>query len=461
MSNYYQLRSEVAKAIPRYRPLISIRKAVKPIKEKGRKTGYSEFKLDGRGWVPQERLLNTETVNSFVEVSCRAQACPMPLNVDVWDGLRCPFGCKYCFADSFRASLYTAFFDNSKQMGLRHCDPNYYKREFDKLMVHRGKDPHGIKSDVGRAVAMEIPMRFGIRFEDFPQAEAETGISLELLRYLADVGYPVMLNTKSALVGTPPYVEALARNRSAVHMTLISSNNAILKALEPGAPSYEQRIGAMQSLVDGGVRVVARIEPFLVFLCDQPEDVQRYQLDLKTAGVRHITFDTYSYTGKNPGIRQAFRNAGYDWDRLFLAGCDSQGLGSLLLGEFMKLWREAGFSCSTFDMGNVSDNDQDICCEVGDYFGTGFNYGCTVMAGRYIKSKGGEPTSWTDFRGYVRLHGGFLSENLEMDVHRLWNAEGADAYSHAWTAGLRPVGSDREGLLWIYDAEDDFRRELI
>ncbi|MCH8326631.1 MAG: hypothetical protein IIB83_08775 [Bacteroidetes bacterium] len=59
--------------------------------------------------------------------------------------------------------------------------------------------------------------------------------------------------------------------------------------------------------------------------------------DIKDAGVQHITFDTYSYTAKNPGIKQSFINAGIDYERTFLVGCDSQALGSLMLGEFMKM----------------------------------------------------------------------------------------------------------------------------
>jgi len=87
--SYYDLRAEVAKIIPRVQSLRTKKQAPKPVKEKGRKSGYSEFKLNVGNWVKQERLLNTQEVNSFVEVSCRAAACPMPLNLDVWDGLLC------------------------------------------------------------------------------------------------------------------------------------------------------------------------------------------------------------------------------------------------------------------------------------------------------------------------------------------------------------------------------------
>lgn len=642
MSDYYDLRREVARLVPRSLPLVRHGGDKQGIREKGRKKGYQEFKLPDGQWTNNQRLLKADEIGTFAEVSCRAAACPMPLNLDVYDSLKCPFGCKYCFpagtkilmadgtekvierirpgdrvmsfnpesldiepagvvekykrqedrlieleledgtmlrlteehpvftrtgwvlagnltdqdevlswvlpffggglqwkkikrvrrlklgkrnvynfgvlpnntylanrvcvhncyADSFKGTLYTAFFDNSRTVGVRHCNPDHYKRELDKLMKYRGcplsslpggtaeKEEKRVarvtasgkkfsgrggksgwqaykgseRAALIRAIATGIPMRLGIRFEDFTPVERKLGISLTLLRYLRDYGYPTMINTKSDLVGRDEYVEALSTNpgRAAVHVTLISSNNRLLKALEPGAPSYERRMWAMRQLAGAGVRVVARIEPFLVFLSDPPDEVERYMTDLWDAGVRHLTFDTYSWTAKNPGIRQSFFDLGLDWERLFLLGCDSQGLGSLLLGEFMKLWRERGFSCSTFDMGNVPDNDQAVCCEVGDWFQEGFNWGCTVMAARFIQSRGMTPTRWKDFDAWVRSKGDFLSEGLRSEVYQLWSFEGSnDAYSQGWSRGLQPAGADEDGVVWQYDNNSDFRKELL
>lgn len=70
---------------------------VDPIREKGRKRNYSQFNLIHNEWRKQERLLNTEEINSFLEISVRAAACPMPFNMDIWDGTLCNYGCVYCF----------------------------------------------------------------------------------------------------------------------------------------------------------------------------------------------------------------------------------------------------------------------------------------------------------------------------------------------------------------------------
>lgn len=461
---YYELRELVSRIIPGTRPLLKAERKTSAVKEKGRKKNYSQFNLLTGEWVRQERLLKTEQIDSFLEISLRAQACPMPFNMDVWDGLRCPFGCIYCYADAFRASLYTAFFDNSKSLGLRHCNPDYYKKEMEKMLPLRGRDPHGF-SDIKKAFAMEIPARLGIRFEDFTPAERRAGVSLEMLRYLKEIAYPVMINTKSDLVGEDEYVRALSENsaRAAVHITMLTPNDFINKRLEPGAPIYSRRIQAAKNLTDAGVRVVARIEPYLFLINDNADEVEQYIQSIKEAGVKNITFDTYSYSALNPGIRQNFINKGIDFDRLFTAGCDSQKLGSALLQEYMNIFRKHGISCSTFDLGNAPTNDQAICCEVGDWFKGGWNYGCTVMAVRFIVENAGRPVTWAQYKDWVMEHGGFLTPALEQEVHGLWNIEESSnvAYSPIWAGGVIPVGWNEDGLVWSYLPEADERKELI
>ena len=462
---YWDLRRQVSRIVPRMTQLELRHRKPVIVREKGRKKNYSQFNLRYGEWRRQERLLNTEEINSFLEISCRAAACPMPFNGDVWDGLICSYSCRYCFANSFRASLYTAFFDNSKTMGLRHCNPTYYKQEMDKMGKYRQMSPDEKQnlSGINKAFSLNMPIRLGIRFEDFLKEEARKGISLAMLQYFKDIQYPVMINTKSDLVGTEPYVRALADNpaKAAVHMTVISSNETVLKRLEPGAPTYAARLGAIKQLTAAGVRVVARIEPYLYLLTDDPNDVHKYMEDMWEAGVRNITFDTYSYTAGNVGLRQSFINAGYDYDRMYVAGCDSQPFGSMLLGKFMELFRERGFSCSTFDMGNNPTNNQSICCEVEDWFAGGWNYGCTVMAARYITQLAGKHVTWFKFESYVLRNGGWLTNDLRSEVHQLWNLEGNVAYSHRWAVGLTPVGRDEDGLIWMYKPGVDYRQQLI
>jgi len=459
--NYWDYRKLISQIIPRM-TVLSGEGLGHKMKEKGRKSNYQQYNIASQKTEKLERLLDKENINSFVEVSLRAQSCPMPLNIDVWDGLYCPFQCKYCYADYFRHSLYTSFFDNTKSMGLRHSNIDKYKIELDKLLINRGKPVEG-ENEVQNAIRLGIPMRLGIRFEDFPPIEEKKKISLALLQYLSDNSYPVMINTKSALPAKDQYVKVLADNagKAAVHITLISSDEKLLKLIEPGAPSFKDRIEAAKILTDAGVRVVARIEPWMMLLNDKKEEVDRYIDALRYAGIKHLTFDSYSYSANSRGIASNFQKLGIDFDRMFLLSSDSQWLSSFMLGKFMEYFRENGFEASTFDQGNVPSNDDIICCSVGDWFKTGFNYGNGGTAIRFIQSRGSQPTRWSDFVNFVIEKGGFLSSKLQNEVHQIWNGVGNQAWPIYWGEGMTAVGNDENGTIWLYNPELNFRQKLL
>lgn len=463
---YWELRRMVKDIIPRRGQFLELEKRKGMVEEKGRKTSYYQFNLQSGEMISLQRLLKKDEMTSFLEVSLRAPHCPMPLNGDVWDALRCGFGCRYCYADSFRASLYTSFFDNSKNLGMRYCKPDYFRPKLDKLMKFRGDKGKG--SEIQRAIGLEIPIRLGIRFEDFLPVEKRLGISLDFLKYLAEVSYPVMINTKSALVGQENYVRVLTDNKAkaAVHITLISADDRVLKSLEPGAPSFKERVQACKNLTDAGIRVVGRIEPFMVFVNDEYERVVEWVQTMKEAGVKNITLDTYSRSAISPGIVRQVEVAGWDFNRMFMLMSDAQWLGSLLLSSFMDYLRQEGFSCSTFDFGNVPDNDQWICCEVGDWFTRAgeplASFGNTVMAIRYIKSLEGKWVSWDMYESFVEEHGGWLSDALRQTVYEAWNLFGNNAYFPDWAQGIELYGVDRYGhKVYRFNKSGDFRTEML
>lgn len=459
--NYWDYRKIVSKIIPRRNQILFIERN-KGIKEKGRKKNYKQFDIRTKEIKKIERLLDKENIQSFVEVSLRAQSCPMPLNIDTWDGLRCPYACVYCYADYFKHSLYTSFFDNSKSIGLRNCNPDKFKKELEKLFKHRGESLQG-ESDILNAIRLEIPMRVGIRFEDFTLAEKKKGITYELLKFLFDSNYPTMINTKSDLIGEDKYLNLMneSKIKPAIHVTLISSDENLLKKIEPGAPSFENRLNACKRLSDIGVRIIARIEPWMIFLNDEKNKVEEYIYKIKEAGIKHLTFDSYSYSAKGRGIIENFKLLGIDFDRMFLLSSDSQWLSSFLLGEFMKYFRQNDLKVSTFDQGNVMDNDDMICCSVDDWYPScGFNWGCGVIAIRFIKMNKGRYTRWKDFEKFVNDKGGFLNSKLKLEVKKIWNGIGDAAWPIYWSKDLIPMGQDEDGIIWKYE-KYDFRKYIL
>ena len=240
---------------------------------------------------------------------------------------------------------------------------------------------------------------------------------------------------------------------------MLSSDPGLNKRLEPGAPPFLERVAAAKALTQAGVRVVARIEPFMVFVNDNQALVDEYCERIWDAGIRHITFDTYSYSANSPGIRRQMEVQRLDFDRMFLLMSDAQWLGSLLLNKFTDYIRGKGFKCSTFDFGSVPDNDDDICCCVDDWFKGGYNPGNVLSAVRYIV-KQEKPVGWEEYEKWVESLGGFLSPSLRKMVFEAWNLIGNPAYVPYWCRGIEPMGQDDEGrLVWKFEEGNDLRVE--
>lgn len=443
--NYWQTRALVERIVPRKTLLTPPQRQHR--RRVGRKVdgaSWGQWSLRGE-WIHLNQKTLVDEVQQPLEVSCKAAGCPLPLNVDVWDGKNCPYACSYCFANHYKATLWENFFDHTPA-GARRADWKALEPVLAGLMGKRGKTAQG--GPLERAFAANIPLRVGVRFENFTAAEDRHGVALRLLQLAARESYPVIIDTKSALVGTEPYLRALSDNPAGavVQLSLILGSDALVDRIEPGAPSPTKRFGALAALNSAGVRGVPRIEPFQPFIGDSPDDVARYLDNCSSAGVKHVCWDTFSNSVRGLLVRERYERAGLDYERMFLSGSESRLLSSLLLHRMMEHFRAHGLSCSTYDDINSGDNDDWLCCAVSGALQGGANRGCTKGAEQFIRSRA-TPVSWGDYAQWVSEGGGFLSGALESEMRHLWNNMGDPAYHLGWLAVV-PCGEDMDGMVW-------------
>ena len=442
--SYWDIKKVVGRMVPRQLVLAPIEDPISV--RKGRRSGYQEFKLFPQGWMKYERSLGN--LSSAFEVSCKAAGCPSPLNLDVWDGRVCFYNCLYCFANHFRSTLYDNFFDRVPE-GLRSVDLPQLERELGEMMACRGKRAQGLNPEKA-AIALGIPVRIGVRFEDFLPQERRDGVALRVLQLLASYGYPVIIDTKSDLLAEDEYLKAMSDNAGGVvvQITLSGVNEELFKKIEPGAPSVLQRFKAIGKINEAGIRAVPRIEPFLPFIADGEEEMGQYASLCREMGVEWICWDAFSYSTASAVTRRLFQREGLDFDRMFLTASDSRLLTGLLLWRMMEHFRESGFKCSTYDDMNSLYNDDVLCCNVkGALKGYGLNLTSTKAVEAYVRAQGGEPVAWAQYSRYVEMMGGWLSEALRDELYHLWNGDGNQAYSSYWN-GMEPAGRDIDGLRW-------------
>lgn len=472
MEDYWTLRSKLAKILfPRTqylfdRNLLQLAKD-SDIREKGRKKGYAQYNVISSRFERKELLFKDKIIKNFLEVSAHASTCALPLNIDVWDNFRCPFGCLYCFSNKYKSSLYTSFYDNAREVGLRACSPDYFIPKMEKLLSASERSIQGA-SAITKAVSLKIPFKIGARFENLLPVEVHTGATLAMMQFLANNKYPFFVNTKSTVIAADAYLKVLSNFKKgvAVQLSMISGDEDFIKRAEPNAPSIKARMRACKKLSDEGIHVVARIEPFIVYLTDSKDKVDDYIGMLKENNVKTVIMNNLFY-GITNNVRESFHTIGLDIDRAANASSISQRISSYLMSAFANYFRKHGLRVSTSDFGGMAENDHPyMCCGFDPnppY--NNINYGNLSYAIRFIQHAGGTPVAWSDFSTHVQSKGGFLSDAIREQVRNIWNLslynDKDSAYTLDFAAHFLPVGEDEDGLIWKYDKGFDFRKEPI
>ena len=133
---------------------------------------------------------------------------------------------------------------------------------------------------------------------------------------------------------------------------------------------------------------------------------------------------------------------------------------------FMQYFRKKGIKISSYDFGQVTENDHEyLCCGFDNVAPWDkVNFGNINTAIRFVQ-RADRPVAWSDFDSYVQQKGGFLSGQLRSEVRGMWNLglykDKDQNLAIDFGAHLLPVGEDDDGLIWKYDKTFDFRLEPI
>lgn len=188
-------------------------------------------------------------------ITSQYSLCPIPYHMDTYRG--CSFNCSYCFARDF------SMFHRRNKTGA--------EKEFTYLVGNRidllerwiektlKKDFDYTKPEEV-AFKERIPIKVGATSDPFPYAEEKNHITLEALRLFNKYDYPVEIQTKNP-AGICKIADEFKDSNWAIAVTLISTDEAFLKACEPGAPTAKNRLDAIKELTDKGFKVMIKIQP--------------------------------------------------------------------------------------------------------------------------------------------------------------------------------------------------------
>ena len=208
--------------------------------------------------------------------------CDLPVRFDTYKG--CSHGCKYCFVQR------NGKYDISK-IETREGE----KALKDWIAGKRIKETNWCDWD--------IPLHWGGVSDPFQPCEKVKRMSYNALKIFAQTKYPFVVSTKGKLIAEPEYIDLLKECNCVVQISIVCSKWDIL---EPGAPTFAERLEIIRKVSPNVKRVIVRIQPYM---CEVFKDVYENLAAFRDAGAYGVIVEGMKFDKKNPGLVKV----GADW----------------------------------------------------------------------------------------------------------------------------------------------------
>lgn len=225
--------------------------------------------LKVQGEVTHE-VLGCKTVLNY----CDTRRMPDTYTINPYRG--CEFGCRYCYARYTHAFMELPWED-------------FENRIFVKRGAARAL---GRTLDVSRIGQRHLAI--GTATDPYQPAEAKWKVTRGLLEILEQVsGLTISVTTKSSLIKRD--VDLLARlasrHRLQINISLISLDEALLRALEPKATRPAARLETLRVLRQSGIRAGIFMMPILPGLTDSESDIDRVVREARLADAQFVSWN--------------------------------------------------------------------------------------------------------------------------------------------------------------------------
>jgi len=172
--------------------------------------------------------------------SCGSQVtlCNLPIRFDTYLG--CEYGCIYCFAAR-----------GGKQESKR------VRKE--ETTVALARFIAGERIQETNWCDWDIPLHWGGVSDPFQPYELEARLSFACLGAFAESGYPFVVSSKSILPASEEYYAKFKDCNFVYQVSMVSPR---YDKLEPGAPSYNERLAILSKMAKVAKRVIIRAQPY-------------------------------------------------------------------------------------------------------------------------------------------------------------------------------------------------------
>ncbi len=213
-------------------------------------------------------------------------------------------------------------------MGCAHQCTFCYVRAFERRADRPSDGRYGasirVKVNIAQVLRAEVTRRgwrregiaLGAATDPYQPAEGKYRLTRGCLQVLACVHNPFSIVTRGPMIVRDVDVlqEASRRASVQVNFSVPTLDVDIWRRTEPGTPPPRQRLRALKTLVDAGVRAGVGMAPLLPGLSDKPELMREVVLAAREAGAAFLWANVLYL---KPGTREHFlENLARDWPEM-------------------------------------------------------------------------------------------------------------------------------------------------
>jgi DNA repair photolyase len=213
-------------------------------------------------------------------------------------------------------------------MGCVHRCTFCYVRAFEQRADRPSGDRYGtsirVKTNVAEVLRRELArpswrrevVAIGAATDPYQPAEGRYKLTRACLEVLGDASNPIQIITRGPMIVRDVDLLARAAARAAVHVTFSvpTLDRTIWQRTEPGTAPPRQRLRALKTLVDAGIKASVGMAPILPGLSDKPELLADVVAAAREAGATGVWANLLYL---KPGTREHFLGAlERDWPEL-------------------------------------------------------------------------------------------------------------------------------------------------
>src|SRR5688572_26043830 len=186
--------------------------------------------------------------------------------------------------------------------GCAHQCTFCYVRAFERRANRPADDRYGasvrVKVNVAEVLRRELARKswagelvaIGAATDPYQPAEGRYRLTRACLEVLGAAANPFSIITRGPMIVRDLDVlqEAARRAEVSVNFSVPTLDEAVWRTTEPGTAPPRQRLRALKTLVDGGIKAGVGMAPILPGLSDRPEQLAEVVLAAREAGATHV-----------------------------------------------------------------------------------------------------------------------------------------------------------------------------